>query len=462
VAGHKKKLLLINPRGPKAGFMRSRFSSWPPLGLAYVAAATPPDWEIEIVDEDHEAIPSGPVDLVGITAFSSRINRAYELARTYRAKGAKVVLGGIHASMAPDEAVHYADAVVIGEAENIWATVVTDFENGRLSQRYQGPVVDLSKPRPLPRHDLLRSNYFWDSIQTSRGCPFNCSFCSVSKYLGKEYRKREAEDCMEELKSLKRRWVLFVDDNLVGHTNEQRAMAEELFSRMIENKLKKKFWMQTSINAADNERVIRLAAKAGCVSVFIGFETTSEDSLRAMKKGINLKVGVDKYRNVVRAFHKHGIGVMGGFVMGNDHESAAYYRQIAEFMVDAAVDVCQVSFLTPYPGTSFMDEVLRDDRLLCKGFPQDWDKFNFSNLVQRPSGISVEEVYEGVNYVKGKLYAFPAYQIRMTKAFFSVRGNWASLYFTYKFNNVFREAYFHANYYKNVKRLAESRGPKAS
>ena len=123
--------------------MRSRFSSWPPLGLAYVAAATLPDWDVQIVDEDHEAIPSEPVDLVGLTAFSSRINRAYEIARTYRAKGTKVALGGIHASMAPDEAVEHVDAVVIGEVENIWATVLRDFENGRLSDRYKGQEVDL-------------------------------------------------------------------------------------------------------------------------------------------------------------------------------------------------------------------------------------------------------------------------------------------------------------------------------
>jgi radical SAM superfamily enzyme YgiQ (UPF0313 family) len=448
-----KKLLLINPRGPKAGFMRSLFSSWPPLGLAYVAAATPPDWQVEIIDEDHEKIPFEPADLVGITAFSSRINRAYEIADTYRTKGIKVVLGGIHASMAPEEAVKYVDAVVIGEVENIWANLLKDFENGCLSQKYQGSVVDFSRPTLQPRHDLLRSNYAWDSIQTSRGCPFNCTFCSVSRYLGNDYRKRQVQECIEELKSLRRDWVLFVDDNLIGYAEEHRAMAEELFSKMIENNLNKKFLMQTSINAADDVRVIKLAAKAGCASAFIGFETTSEDSLRTMKKGINLKIGVERYKQVVKTFHKYGIGVMGGFIMGNNHESSAYYRQVADFMVNAGVDVCQVSFLTPYPGTAFMDQVLKEDRLLCKNFPGDWDKFNFSNMVQRPLGVSVDDVYKGVNYVKGRLYSFPAYQVRLLKSFLNVRGNRASIYFSYKFNKMSREAYLHAHYYAKVKRL---------
>jgi len=448
-----KKLLLINPRGPKAGFMRSAFSSWPPLGLAYVAAATPPDWQVEIIDEDHEKIPFEPADLVGITAFSSRINRAYEIADAYRTKGIKVVLGGIHASMATEEAVRYVDAVVIGEVENIWAKLLKDFENGCLSQRYQGSVVDFSRPTLRPRHDLLRSNYVWDSIQTSRGCPFNCNFCSVSRYLGREYRKRQVQECIEELKSLRRDWVLFVDDNLIGYTEEHRSTAEELFSRMVDNKLNKRFWMQTSINAADDERVVKLAAKAGCAFAFIGFETTSEDSLRTMKKGINLKVGVERYTQVVKTFHKYGIGVMGGFIMGNNHESSAYYREIADFMVRAGVDVCQVSFLTPYPGTAFMEQVLEEDRLLCKNFPKDWDKFNFSNMVQRPEGVSVEDVYKGVNYVKGRLYSFPAYQVRLLKSFLKVRGNRASTYFSYKFNRVFREAYLHAHYHAKVKHL---------
>ena len=369
MARHSKKLLLINPRGPKAGLMRSRFSSWPPLGLAYVAAATPPDWDVEIVDEDHEAIPSGPVDLVGLTAFSSRINRAYDITRTYRARGTKVVLGGIHASMAPDEAVEHVDAVVIGEVENVWATVLKDFENGTLSDRYRGQEVDLTKAIVQPRRDLLRADYFWDSIQTSRGRPFNCDFCTVSRYLGRDYRKRGVDDCIEELRSLRRDWVLFVDDNLIGHTEEHRAIAKELFSKMIENRLDKHFSMQTSVNATDDERLVELAAKAGCASAFIGFETTSEDSLRTMKKGINLRIGVNRYKEVVRTFHKHGIAVMGGFIMGNDYESSAYYKQVADFITNAGVDVCSMSFLTPYPGTSFMKRVLKEGRLLCKDFP---------------------------------------------------------------------------------------------
>ncbi len=449
-----KKLLLINPRGPKAGFMRSAFSSWPPLGLAYVAAVTPADWQVEIIDEDHERIPFEPADLVGITSFSSRINRAYEIAAIYREKGIKVILGGIHASLAPEEALQYVDAVVVGEVENAWANLLKDFENGCLSRTYQGSVVDFGRPTPQPRHDLLRSNYIWDSIQTSRGCPFNCNFCSVSRYLGREYRKRQVQECIEELKSLKREWVLFVDDNLIGYTEEHRAAAEELFSRMVENRLNKRFWMQTSINAADDERVVKLAARAGCASAFIGFETTSEDSLRMMKKGINLKVGVERYREVVRTFHKYGIGVMGGFIMGSNHESNAYYREIADFMLNAGVDVCQVSFLTPYPGTGLMEQVLAEDRLLCKNFPKDWDKFNFSNMVQQPEGISVEDVYKGVNYIKGRLYSFPTYHVRLLKSFLNVRGNRASLYFTYKFNRLFKEAYLHAHYRAKVKRLS--------
>ena len=268
-----KKLLLINPVGQRSGSLLSKFSTFQPLSLAYIAAVTPSHWEIKILDENIDEFQFEEADLIGITAFTSNINRAYEIARIYRKKKIKVIIGGIHISMLPDEALHYADTIVTGEVEGIWNQVITDFENNRLLARYNGPRIDLSQTQIIPRHDLLHPNYFWNSVQTSRGCPFNCNFCSVSRYLGKEHRQRRAKDVLDELEKIKGKYITFIDDNLIGHSLESRNRAIELFEGMIGRGLNKKWWMQCSMNAADDEHVIKLAAQAGCMYVFIGFET---------------------------------------------------------------------------------------------------------------------------------------------------------------------------------------------
>ena len=297
-----KKLLLINPVGQRSGTLLSKFSTFPPLSFAYVAAVTPSDWEVKIVDENFDRFQLEEADLVGITAFTTTINRAYEIARMYQERNIKVIMGGIHASLLPDEALQFADAVVIGEVEGIWKDVIKDFENNALSQKYMGPRIDLTRFEIKPRRDLLNPNYLWHSVQTSRGCPFNCDFCSVTRYLGKEYRLRKAADVLDELKTISGDYVFFLDDNLIGYGQESRSRAGELFEGMIRLGLSKKWWMQTSINAAEDEHLIQLAAEAGCMYVFIGFETISEPILKSMKKGVNLKFGIDNYKRVVMPF----------------------------------------------------------------------------------------------------------------------------------------------------------------
>lgn len=442
-----KKLLLINPLGRKSGFLLSKFSTFAPLSLAYVAAATPAHWQVKILDENFDTFTFEEADLVGITAFTSNINKAYEIARIYREKGIKVVLGGIHASMMPDEAMQYADAVVIGEAEGIWKQVVTDFENNRLAVKYEGPRIDLEKENLRPRRDLLHPGYSWQSVQTSRGCPFNCSFCSVTTYLGSKYRQRCAQDVLDELKDIKSEYITFVDDNLIGHTVESRERARKLFQGMIDLKLSKKWWMQTSINAADDEEIIKLAARAGCLFVFIGFETIDKETLKDMKKGVNLKTGVDNYKKAVKAFHKHGIGVFGAFIIGNDYESGNYYKRLSDFLVHSGIDVFQISILTPLPGTELMAEVQDAKRLIFQEFPQDWDKYRFSYVVHHSVGVEEETIYTGDNYLKNRLYSFPIYPYRLLRSLFSLR-NLFTFYAVMKVNQSMRKSWRNAHYYK--------------
>ncbi len=444
-----KKLLLINPVGQRSGSLLSKFSTFQPLSLAYIAAVTPSHWEVKILDENIDEFQFEEADLIGITAFTSNINRAYEIARIYRKKKIKVIIGGIHISMLPNEALHYADTIVTGEVEGIWNQVITDFENNRLLARYNGPRIDLSQTPIIPRHDLLHPNYFWNSVQTSRGCPFNCNFCSVSRYLGKEHRQRRAKNVLDELEKIKGKYITFIDDNLIGHSLESRNRAIELFEGMIGRGLNKKWWMQCSMNAADDEHVIKLAAQAGCMYVFIGFETVNNNSLKEMKKGINLKIGVENYKRVVDRFHKYGIGILGSFIIGNDYESPEYYKELGDFLVTSNVDIVQINILTPLPGTDLMEKMKAEGRLIYNDVPKDWHKYRFSYVVHSIREVEENTVYAGNNYIKNKIYSFPIYQYRLLKSIYHIK-NLNNIYAVYKLNQSMKKGWQGTHYYKRL------------
>ena len=439
-------LILINPVGRHSGFLMSRISRFPPLGLAYVAALTPQHWSVHILDENFDPFNFQKADLVGITAFTSNINRAYEIARIYRNQDIKVILGGIHASMKPDEAIQHVDCVVTGEAEGIWLKVIQDFEKGQLRQLYHGPHIDLVQSIVRPRRDLLHPDYFWQSVQTSRGCPFNCNFCSVTRYLGRAYRKRDINDVLDELGEIPGRNVAFVDDNLIGHSQEDNEWAKALFRGMISRGMNKRWWMQTSINAAEDENLIDLAASAGCMFVFIGFETMDTNTLKKMRKGMNIKLGVYKYRSAVRRFQHHGIAVLGAFILGNDFENFAYFRKFARFLLASHIDVFQLSLLTPLPGTDLMTQLDNENRILYQNYPSDWKRYRFSYMVHQPKGVTVQTIYSGNNYIKKKLYTFPFYHLRLLRSFIHLK-RLPRFLVVFKLNQAYKKAWKNAHYF---------------
>jgi radical SAM superfamily enzyme YgiQ (UPF0313 family) len=446
-----KRLVLINPVSKLSGTLLSRFSRMQPLSLAYLAAVTPPGWEVKIADENFGHQPLEDADLVGITAFTANVNRAYELAAAYRERGVKVVMGGIHASMLPEEALEHADAVVVGEAEEIWAQVIADFDAGHLGGVYNGPRIDLGTTRILPRRDLMDQRYLFQSVQTSRGCPFDCEFCSVSRYLGKEYRQRTAQSVLDELAGIPDRYIFFLDDNLVGYSETSRARAKELFQGMIDRRMNKRWIMQSSLNAADHEDLLALAGRSGCLFAIVGFESIETDTLKDMKKGVNVRMGVDNYKAAIRKFHRAGIGVVGGFIVGNDHESARSYEELARFLVRAGVDVVQITTLTPLPGTALMKRLQDEGRLLETCFPDDWAKYRLSYVVHRPEGVDAETVYHGNNYIKHHVYTFPRYQYRIAKSFLGIR-SFPSFVAVARHNAALKKAWKGSHYYREYSR----------
>jgi radical SAM superfamily enzyme YgiQ (UPF0313 family) len=253
------RLLLINPRNPVVNITNrnnywNRYRVWKPLGLLVLAGNTPPEWEVTIVDENVDVPDYGRIprpDLVGVTAFTSQAPRAYEVADRFRRQGVPVVMGGIHATMCTEEAAQRVDAVVTGEAESVWAGLLTDAERGSLKPLYAGCQEEMDHA-PLARHDLLPKGYSFGAIQTTRGCPLNCNFCSVSAFNGRTYRRRSIEDVVAEFRTIREKHVLVVDDNLVGTRRDHVQRAKDLFRAMIEADLGKKWICQATINMADD------------------------------------------------------------------------------------------------------------------------------------------------------------------------------------------------------------------
>ena len=395
------RLYLINPSNPLVSIVNvkesrwNRYRVWKPLSLMVLAGLTPPGWEISIVDEnlstpDYRAMPRP--DVVGITAFTSQANRAYEVATHFRRLGVPVVMGGIHATMCLDEVMERADSVVTGEPEGVWPQVLEDARHGSLKRRYDGGLAELSNV-PFARHDLLATGYAFGAIQTTRGCPLNCSFCSVTAFNGAHYRQRPIQDVVREFQLIREKHVLVVDDNLIGTRPEHIARAKDLFRAMARANPGKEWIAQATINFADDEELLGLAAKAGCRGVFIGFESPTAEGLRELGKKFNLLKSRD-FRSTVLRIQRHNILVAGSFIIGLDIDEPGIGKRIAEVAAQYGVDNLNTLFLTPLPGTRLWDRMKSEGRIACDTFPEDWKYFTLTFPVARYKHLSLDGIIE--------------------------------------------------------------------
>jgi len=359
---------------------------------------------------------------VGITAYTPNAFRAYEIDRSYRERNIPVVMGGIHASMCTEEALRHVDAVVVGEAESVWARVVADFEAGRLQRVYRGDFASMDG-QVVPRHDLLFPLYYWRCVQTSRGCPMNCDFCSVTSFNGGRFRARPVEEVTEELRIFHGdgRNIFFVDDNIGGITQRHRERAKELFRGIIASKMKFNWFSQTSVDFADDPELVRLAAASGCRMLLVGFESDSEEALAASGKKNNLRHGVKNYREIIRKFHRHGIGVLGTFIFGMETDHPEDITRRAAFISRLNVDCVQTSMLTPYPGTSLARRFADQDRLACKNFPHDWQYYNWEDITIRHPSIASDDLARRMTQAYHRIYDPGALQLRFLRTLWNTR-----------------------------------------
>ncbi len=446
------RLLLINPSNEHKGLGNIKATAWPPLNLPYLAAVTPEHYQIKIIDENIEPFQFHEADIVGITSFTSSVNRAYQIAQIYKEKGIPTVMGGIHVSMMPEEALSFCDAVVVGEAESVWHKVLEDFENGRLQKQYFGSWKDLDD-LPEPRRDLLPNNHYrWGSIQTSRGCPMNCCFCSVTAFNGHRFRRRPLDLVIEELEKIPQKFVMLTDDNIIGHGRKDRDWAYAFFAKIVEKGIKKHFFAQASILFGEDRELIRMAAKAGVKIIFIGIESINASTLKSYSKELNLKeLNYNNYLELIRNIRKGGIALLGAFVLGGDEDNRTVFHSTLEFIKSSGIDVLQITKPTPLPGTQLWKTLQEEGRIVNQHFPEAWDDYRLTKFVFKPKQMSIEEAYEGFTYLRKVFYSTIETLKRTTNTLMTTKSPVATL-IAYKFNASYRKAFINSDHYKKYDR----------
>jgi radical SAM superfamily enzyme YgiQ (UPF0313 family) len=389
-----RRLLLINPiqhldGRRQRGWSGNRFV--PPLSLAYVAAFTPANWEVHIVDENagHDArqFAAFVPDLVGISSYTAIIPHAYELASHFRALGIPVVIGGSHATAAPEETARYADVAFVGQAEGAWPRLVEDFERGQLQKTYEGGTPPLDG-LPPPRRDLYPHHYLFDAVLTSKGCPYRCEFCSVWKTYERRYYLRPVDEVLDELEQVQARHIFIVDDNLTA--DPRRAIS--LCQGMVERRLNKRFAIQASLEMGQNEELLHWLQRAGCFLVFVGIESVDEGTLQRLRKAANLKVGVARFAETIGRIHAHGMAVSAGMILGNDNDTLETFRHLEEFATRSGIDSPVYTILTPLPGTDLWDRLKAEGRLLIDNLPEGYAYFDAHHVTYRPLRVTANDL----------------------------------------------------------------------
>ena len=397
------KLLAISPSWLPLFWHGGKVLS-PPMCLPVLASLTPPGADIHLVDENVESVNlEEEADLVAISAMTAAAPRGYEIADHFRARGIPVVMGGMHPSAMPEEAAQHADAVVVGEAENQWATVIADFAAGRPQQFYRAEQRPSLANLPLPRRDLLRSDRYLvpNLVQTSRGCPHACVFCSVTPIFGRRYRFRPVLEVMEEIRSLRTHSVAFPDDNIVAHPGRAR----ELFEAMIPLKLR---WVgQGDLSMAKDEELLKLMKRAGCMAMFVGIESLSQDSLAAAHKRPN--IGLD-LEHSIRTLHRHGIDLVGSFVFGLDTDGPNLFRETIAFAERMKLGAAQFSVLTPFPGAPIYETLKQEGRITS----YDWSRYTMGTVVYEPRNMTAAVLQAGAEWAYGRFYSLPSMARRLT------------------------------------------------
>lgn len=407
------KIVLLMPRGAlyrkHQGIFR-RPIRYAPLTLTTLASLVPEEInaEVEIYDEGVETIPDNiEADLVGITAITGTAMRAYAIADKLRLKGIPVVIGGVHATLVPNEALLHADSVVTGFAEESWPRLLRDFYSGKMQRLYvQSQAISMEK-LPIPKRSLWnkkeKSFVSIDSVQATRGCTNNCDFCIVPVAWGRRMYLRPVKDVIQELEQIESRNILFVDVSPI----EDKRYAKELYSAMIP--LKKRWVSPSTIKIADDDDLLDTAAKSGCKGLLIGFESVSQGTLQVMGKNFN---AVEKYKTQVKRLHNRGIAVQACFVFGFDTDDKDIFAKTTDLVYKLNLDLPRYTVYTPFPGTPAFKKLKNENRIL----KEDWSFYDAQHVVFKPLRMTELELQEGLFWAWKQTYSIGSIAKRLAGA----------------------------------------------
>lgn len=374
------------------------------LAIPTLVSLTPAKHDVRIFDENIEDIDyKWKADIAGISVRTMFAKRAYMISETYRKRGVKTVLGGIHPSMCPDDALQFCDGIVIGEAEHVWGKLLKDAEDGNLQRIYKSEKFADLKLYPMPdRSSLSKQKYLSDIAQTAKGCPFHCEFCSVHAFDGQRIRTKTVQQVTREILDINsnsnvsyktKKSIFFADDNIIA----DKQFAMELFTALKPYNIN---WMcQASINISEEDEILRVMRNSGCGAIFIGFESISKDNIESMHKEIN---GKYNYLYAIKKIQSHGMVVHSSFILGYDFDCKKSFDELIEFIQEANLLMPLINILTPFPGTKLFSRFEREGRILHK----DWNKYDCKHVVFSPANMSPEELLEGYRRVVKAVYSY--------------------------------------------------------
>ena len=366
----------------------------PPQGLLALAAATPPQHEVEIHDEGLRPLPMHDrPDLVGITVYIASAARAYDIARQYRMRGVPVVLGGLHVSAMPAEAMAHTDAVVVGEGDEIWPEVVADAQAGRLRRRYDAPPPTLANTQvPNRSRTLCRGYLTRNALLATRGCNRQCRFCYRTSMPHSPFRRRPVACVRREVEGMDGKYFVLLDDNLCADHDYALRLFREL-------RKSNKIWMgSASVDVAKHEPLLDAMAESGCISLFIGLETICQSNLDAMHKGSNR---VASYATAIARIRQRGIMINGSFIFGFDHDDDSVFDRTVDWALAQKLDTATFHILTPYPGTPLFAQFEQQGRILDRS----WSHYDTAHVVFRPERMSPATLLAGYSCAYDRFYS---------------------------------------------------------